>query len=164
MVVKRLISNSKSTLHPEVYRLTKPISPHAAASLDGVTIELDKIRASLPVTTNRFLIIEGAGGAMSPVSDTEVMIDLIKRLDAEAVVVSKHYLGSINHTLLTIDAIQRRGIPLLGIIFNGGPNRSSVDFIMNHAKTKLLGFIDEEKVINKATIKKYSGAFRHVVD
>lgn len=164
MVVKKLISNSVSTFHPEVYRLTKPLSPNAAAAIDGITIEMDKIRLSLPVTANRVLIIEGAGGAMSPVNDSAVVIDLIKRLNAEAIIVSKHYLGSINHTLLTVDAIQRRGIPLLGIIFNGGPNRPSVDFIMNYSKAKLLGFVDREKVINKTIIRKYAGAFRHVVD
>jgi len=164
MVVKKLISNSISQLHPEAYRLTKPLSPNAAAALDGIMIKMDKIRSSVPVTSNRHLIIEGAGGAMSPVSDSEVVVDLIKRLDAEALVVSKHYLGSINHTLLTIDSIQRRKIPLLGIIFNGAPNRGSVDFIMSYTKTKLLGFIDEEKVINKSVIRKYAGAFRHVVD
>jgi len=164
MMVRKFISNSVSKLHPEAYRLTMPLSPSAAATLDGVTIKMDKIRSSIPVTSNRHLIIEGAGGAMSPVSDSEVVADLIKQLNAETLVVSKHYLGSINHTLLTLDLIQRRGIPLLGIIFNGGPNRSSVDFIMNYTKTKLLGFIDEEKVINKSVIRKYAGAFRHIVD
>jgi len=164
MAVKRLISNPISDFHSEAYRLTKPLSPNVAAAADGITIKMDKIHSSLPVTSNGHLIIEGAGGAMSPISDSEVVLDLIERLDAEAIVVSKHYLGSINHTLLTIDAIQQRGIPLLGIIFNGGPNRGSVDFIMNYSRAKLLGFIDEEKIIDKKVVKKYATAFRHVVD
>lgn len=174
MVVQKLISNSVSTFHPEAYRLTKPLSPHAAAAKDGIKIDMNKIASLLPVTSNRYIIIEGAGGLMSPVSDSEVVLDLIKRLGAEAIVVSKHYLGSINHTLLTLDTILQRDIPLLGIIFNGGVNKSSVDFIMNYPapwsrqplaeKVKLLGFVDEEKVIGKKVIKKYAAAFRHVVD
>ncbi|MGO9482931.1 MAG: dethiobiotin synthase [Candidatus Kryptoniota bacterium] len=164
MAVKKLVSNSVTTFHPEAYRLTKALSPHTAAAIDGITIDLNKIVASVPVTAKRCLIIEGAGGAMSPVNNSAVVIDLIKRLNAEAIIVSRHYLGSINHTLLTVESILRKGIPLLGIIFNGGANKSSDDFIMNYSKAKLLGFVDEEKVINKAVIRKYAGAFRHVVD
>ena len=122
IAVKRLISNSVSIFHPEAYRLTQPISPNVAAAADGITIDMNTITSSVPVSTNRYLVIEGAGGAMSPVNDSEVVIDLIKRLDAEAIIVSKHYLGSINHTLLTDRCDSRRKESrLLGIIFNGGP-------------------------------------------
>jgi len=162
-VVEKLVSNSISTFHREAYRLTKPLSPHAAAEMDGIKIDVDKIVSSLPSTKNRHLIIEGAGGAMSPVADSEVVLDLISRLGAEAIVVSKNYLGSINHTLLTIDAIKQRSIPLLGIIFNGETNKSSVDFVLNYSKARLLGTLDEEKIIDKKTIMKYAAAFRHVL-
>ncbi len=164
IAVKRLISNSVSVIHPEAYRLTQPISPNVAAAADGITIDMNTITSSVPFSTNRYLVIEGAGGAMSPVNDSEVVVDMIKRLDAEAIIVSKHYLGSINHTLLTIDAIREKGIPILGIIFNGGQNKGTVDFIMNYSGLKLLGFVDEEKVINKSVISKYAGLFSRIFE
>src|SRR6195952_5566707 len=95
--VKSLITNTKSVFHPEAYRLTQPYSPHKSADLDNVIIEADKI--ILPETDNQ-LIIEGAGGLMVPLADNFLMIDLIKTLNTEVILVSKHYLGSINHTLL----------------------------------------------------------------
>jgi dethiobiotin synthetase len=158
-VVQRLVSNSRSVFHPEAYRLTQALSPHAAAAVDGVTINMEKLRASMPSTNGRDLIIEGAGGAMSPVTDTSVVLDLIKTLDAEAVIVSKHYLGSINHTLLTIDAMRRRGLPIVGVFFNGKPVQSSVDFILRYSGVKPLGFIDEEESVDRETVKKYARMF-----
>lgn len=158
--VRRLISNSKSVLHPEAYRLTQALSPHAAAAVDGVKIDMDMIRASMPPTGERDLIIEGAGGVMSPVNDTSVVMDLIKSLDAEAVIVSKHYLGSINHTLLTIDAMRRKGLPIVGVFFNGKPVQSSVDFILRYSGIRPLGFIDEEKDLDREVVKKYAHMFR----
>jgi dethiobiotin synthetase len=158
--VRRLISNSKSVLHPEAYRLTRPLSPHAAAAAEGVVIDMDVVRNSMPLTKDRDLIIEGVGGAMSPVNDSRVVMDLIKSLDADAVIVSKHYLGSINHTLLTVDAMRRRGLSILGIFFNGKPVQSSVDFILRYSGIKPLGFIDEEENFDKKTVKKYAQLFR----
>lgn len=159
-LVRRLISNSKSVLHPEAYRLTQPLSPHAAAAADGVKIDMDVIRTSMPSTGGHDLIIEGAGGVMSPVNDSSVVMDLIKSLDAEAVIVSKHYLGSINHTLLTIDAMRRKGLPIVGVFFNGKPVQSSVDFILRYSGIRPLGFIDEEKNLDKEVVKKYAHMFR----
>ena len=96
---------------------------------------------------------------MSPVTNTSVVLDLIKTLDAEAVIVSKHYLGSINHTLLTIDAMRRRGLPIVGVFFNGKPVPSSVDFILRYSGVKPLGFIDEEESVDRETVKKYAHMF-----
>jgi dethiobiotin synthetase len=158
--VRRLISNSKSVIHPEAYRLTQALSPHAAAAVDGVTIDMEKLRVSLPSTNGRDLIIEGAGGAMSPVTDSYVVLDLIKSLDAEAVIVSKHYLGSINHTLLTIDAMRRRGLPIVGVFFNGKPVQTSVDFILRYSGVKPLGFIDEEENLDREVVRRYANSFR----
>ncbi len=158
--VRELLSNSKSVLHKETYRLTQPLSPHAAAAADGVKIDMDLIRDSMPSTGGRDLIIEGVGGVMSPVNDLFVVMDLIKSLDAEPVIVSKHYLWSINHTLLTIDAMRRKGLPVVGVFFNGKPVQSSVDFIIRYSGIKPLGFIDEEERLYKEVVKKYAQLFR----
>jgi dethiobiotin synthetase len=158
--VRGLISNSKSVLHHEAYRLTQPLSPHAAAAAEGVVIDMDVVRTSIPPTGDRDLIIEGVGGVMSPVNDSYVVMDLIKSLDADAVIVSKHYLGSINHTLLTIDAMRRKGLSIVGIFFNGKPVQSSVDFILRYSGMKPLGFIDEEKKVDREVVRKYAQLFR----
>lgn len=159
-LVRKLISNKSSVLHDEAYRLTQPLSPHAAAAADGVKIDMDFIRSSMPSTGEKDLIIEGAGGVMSPVNDSFVVMDLIKNLDADAVIVSKHYLGSINHTLLTIDAMRRKGLRIVGVFFNGKPVQSSVDFILRYSGIKALGFIDEEKDLDRESVKRYANLFR----
>ena len=160
MTVRRLITNSTSVFHQEAYRLTQPLSPHAAAEIDNIKIDLDKICSLVPAVKERHLIVEGAGGAMSPVNDALVVLDLIQRLEAEAVIVSKHYLGSINHTLLTISALRRRGIPIRGLVFNGKPEKSTEDFILRYSNLKVLLSIDEEKSLDKKTVNKYAGAFK----
>jgi len=164
MKVRQLISNPVSTVHPEAYRLTQPLSPQAAAEIDGVKIDIEKIRSAIPNVKDRRLIIEGAGGAMSPVSDSLVVLDLIELLEAEAVIVSRHYLGSINHTLLTIDVMRRRSIPIRGLIFNGRPDRRSVDFILKYSSINLLGIIGEEKNPNKQGVIKNADAFKGAFD
>ncbi len=126
LLVKSLVSNPVSRFHPEAYRLTQPFSPHKSAALDG--IEIDPKKIIIPETENQ-LIIEGAGGLMVPLNDHFLMIDLIKQLDAEVILVSKNYLGSINHTLLSIDTLRSRNIPIKGIIFNGDSDEWSENVI-----------------------------------
>ena len=94
--VRRLITNSTSYFHPEAYRLTQPLSPHAAAEIDGVTIELEKL--TVPLTRNG-LVIELAGGLMVPLNSNDLTIDWVQKLGLPVVLVSRNYLGSINHTL-----------------------------------------------------------------
>ena len=114
--VRNLITNKTSNFHPETYALTQPFSPHKSAAIDGISI--DKNKFSIPVTGNK-LIIEGAGGLMVPLNTNFLIIDLIKQLNVEVILVSRNYLGSINHTLLSVDALKQRNIPVKGIIFNG---------------------------------------------
>lgn len=128
--VRSLISNPVSKFHPEAYRLTQPFSPHKSADLDGIEIGLDQI--SPPQTDNQ-LLIEGAGGLMVPLNKQQLMIDLIKKLDAEVILVIQHYLGSINHSLLSLAVLQQYGIPCRGIVFNGPTDDYSESFISNFA-------------------------------
>jgi len=147
--VKSLISNSTSVFHDEAYRLTQPFSPHKSAAIDNITINPEKI--NLPPTEN-LLIIEGAGGLMVPLNKHFLMIDLIKQLGAEVLLVSQNYLGSINHTLLTIYALKGENIPIKGIIFNGQKDIYTKEFILDHSQLQLLGHIPEYGTLDKKVI------------
>ena len=149
MKVQRLVSNTISVFHPEAYRLTQPYSPHKAAALDDIAIEEKTIIA--PKTAN-ILLVEGAGGLMVPLNDHALVIDLIKQLNAEVILVSQNYLGSINHTLLSIEALKQRGIPVKGIIFNGEENTSTEDYITNYTQVAHLGRVPNLPIIDKNTI------------
>jgi dethiobiotin synthetase len=147
--VKNLISNTVTKIHAESYRLTHPFSPHKSAAIDGVTIDPNNIH--LPKASNT-LIMEGAGGLMVPLNDDFLIIDLIKKLNAEVLLVSQNYLGSINHTLLSVYALKNYGIAVRGIIFNGIKEIYSEEFILKNSELKLLGHIPEYKVIDKKAI------------
>lgn len=155
--VRSLISNDKTVFHPETYRLTEPMSPHAAAAIDGVTIELSKFE--LPQTDNH-LIVELAGGLMVPLNDQETNLDLIKQLGLPVILVSRNYLGSINHTLLSAEILKLNNIPVKGLIFNGEQNKASEDFILKYTKLDCLGRVNFEENITKETVKKWSKAIQ----
>jgi dethiobiotin synthetase len=152
-VVRSLVSNSTSQFHPEAYRLTQPLSPHAAAELDGVTIDLAQI--DLP-QTDQALIVELAGGLMVPLNNHDLNIDLVKKLGLPVVLVSRNYLGSINHTLLSVEACRSRNIPLLGILFNGPTVDATESFILLYTGLPCLGRIGQEEVMNKVVVSKYA--------
>ncbi|GAA4333534.1 dethiobiotin synthase [Mucilaginibacter gynuensis] len=147
--VQSLVSNTQTVFHPEAYRLTQPYSPHKSADLDGITLDLQQI--NLPETNNR-LLIEGAGGLMVPLNSGNLLIDLIKQLNAKVILVSRNYLGSINHTLLSVAALKQYGIPLEGIIFNGISDSYSEKYILDYTGVKLLGHIPEYPAIDKKII------------
>jgi len=151
--VKRLVSNKVSKFHPEIYKLKMPASPHKAAKAEGIVVDPDKF--ILPETSNS-LIIEGAGGLMVPLSDSFLMIDLIKNLDAEVILVSMNYLGSINHTLLAAEALKLRNISVKGIVFNGDSDEEGEKFILNYSKLICLLHVEKEANITKDVVKNYS--------
>lgn len=154
--VKAQISNSKSQFYPNSYQLNTPASPHLAAEIDGITIDLKQIQE--PKTGNH-LVIEGAGGIFVPLNENDSIIDLIKP-DYKVIVVSRHYLGSINHTLLTIEAIRNRGFQVAGIIFSGSENKSTESLILNKTNIKCIGRIDEEPYFDQNVIREYADLFR----
>ena len=149
-VVKSLISNGISKFHSETYKFKTPASPHYAAEVEN--IKINPIDIKIPETQNN-LIIEGAGGLMVPLNSDFLMIDLIKQLNAEVILVSQNYLGSINHTLLSIDALKTRNIPIKGIIFNGEQNSSSENFILNYSKINHLFSLSQKNIIDKVLVK-----------
>jgi dethiobiotin synthetase len=154
--VKANITNKKSVIHPEAYILKTPMSPHAAAEIEGVDLQLKNIIA--PATKNT-LIIEGAGCLLSPFNNQHQMADLITHLEAQAILVSQNYLGSINHTLLTYNELLRRNIKIAGIVFNGEKNESTQNLILEITGLNPLMHILPEKTISPEIITKYSKIF-----
>lgn len=150
LTVAKLISNTQTKIHKEVYRLNQPLSPHLSAKLDGVEIDLALFQ--LPETKNN-LIVEGAGGLMVPLNDQQLIADLIEQLDLEVVIVSQNYLGSINHTLLTVNELKNRGLKTKGIIFNGASNLESENYILNYTGLQCLGKVPMMENINRDGIK-----------
>jgi dethiobiotin synthetase len=152
-VVKVLISNDISKFHAETYKFKTPASPHYAAEFENIVIDPDNFK--IPETSNH-LIIEGAGGLMVPLDKNFLMIDLIKKLNAEVILVSHNYLGSINHTLLSVEALKNRSIPVKGIVFNGKGNESSENYILEYTGIPCVLRVLQEQGLNKLSIHRYS--------
>lgn len=154
--IRKYISNTKSILHKNTYQLNTPASPHLAAALDGITIDLKKF---IEPKTKNHLVVEGAGGIYVPLNNKDLVIDLIQK-DYKVIVVSRHYLGSINHTLLTIEALQNRKINVVGIIFSGDENKASEEIILKQTGLKMIGRIENEPYFDQNVIQYYADKFR----
>jgi dethiobiotin synthetase len=154
--VQSLVSNSQSHFHSNSYALQTPASPHLAAAIDGITIAMNQIQEP---KTNNHLVVEGAGGILVPLNETQSVVDLIQP-DYKVIVVSRHYLGSINHTLLTIEALQNRQIQVAGIIFSGDENTSSESIILSRTAVPFLGRIAQEPYFDTNVISEYAELFR----
>ncbi len=159
MIIQNLISNTVTEVHPPAYSFELPASPHFSAEMEGKDIELEKIK--IPATKN-LLFIEGAGGIMVPLNRNELVVDLIQELKTPVILVVMNYLGAINHTLLSIEAVNTRGIKLAGIIYNGGTRSENIDFIEKFTGIKTLGVVPELEVINKQTISREAAKFAHL--
>ena len=157
--VRDLVSNDKSVFHPETHALNHPMSPHAAAERDGVEISLDDFQ--LPQTENH-LIVEGAGGLLVPLNSKDCIIDLIEKLDIEVVLVSRNYLGSINHTLLSVEALQNRSIKIRGIIFNDKENKDTESVILKMTGLKCLGRVEFEENLSSESISRLAVKFKQI--
>jgi dethiobiotin synthetase len=139
------------TILQEKFRLTQPMSPHAAAEIDGV--EIAKEAFQLPLVEGD-LVVEGAGGLMVPLNQKGLLlIDLFKEWNLPVIVVSRHYVGSINHTLLTIEALKNRKIDIQGIIFVGDKNEVTESFILNYTDLKMIARIPLTHEVNTVFIQ-----------
>jgi len=154
--IQRYISNQTTVVHENSYKLNTPASPHLAAEIDGITINLNQI---IEPKTKNHLVIEGAGGILVPLNETDCIIDLIQN-DYKVIVVSRHYLGSINHTLLTCEALKSRNIPVGGIIFSGDENPASEAIILAKTGATFIGRIDNEPYFDQNVIQYYADQFR----
>lgn len=153
--VKELVSNPNTRFHANSYALKVPISPHASAAIDGITIDSTKI---VEPETDNTLVIEGAGGLLVPLNDHSTILDIMKP-DYKVVVVSRHYLGSINHTLLTVGLLKEKGYAI-SILFSGKEHPTTEQIIQRMTGVPVIGRIDEEKEFTKEIVRKYADHFR----
>jgi dethiobiotin synthetase len=154
--VRFLISNSKTNIIPERHFLKAPESPHSAAIKEGIHIK----KTDFVLPDSQKLIVEGAGGVMVPLSEGFLIIDLIKHLELEVILVSNNYLGSINHTLLSFLPFKLRNIPIKGIIFNGESRPEAEDFILKYTQLPCLLRIEKHPEMNKRIVLKYAEEIR----
>ncbi len=157
--VREWTSNRKSVFYKNSYALQTPMSPHAAAVIDNVTIELNHIKA--PNTENT-LVIEGAGGLFVPLNEKDTLLDLIDK-EQTVLLVSRHYLGSINHTLLSVEALKNRGIKKIGILFNGEEHPSTESIIASMSGCFIIGRIPEAKEINANMVSTNAKALKEAL-
>jgi dethiobiotin synthetase len=153
-MVRSLLSNPVSVCHREAYCLEEPASPHLAARMEDVTINVKRIievAASLQ-PANRPLVIEGAGGLMVPLNEQTFTIDFIHQLNAKVIIVAQNYLGSINHALLTARVLQHSGIPVMGWIFSGDEH-SNEDEVVSWSGFPHLGRIPKTSLVDRAFVK-----------
>jgi dethiobiotin synthetase len=153
LFIKQMTQVSEGQIWESSYLLTQPLSPHTAAEIDGLRISLNEIK--LPATA-RPLIVELAGGILVPLNEKDTNLDLIKQLGFPVVLVSKNYLGSINHTLLSYEILKAHQIPIAGIVFNGPANPSGEKFILNHTGLKVLLRVPELNKIDPEIIQEYA--------
>lgn len=157
--VESLIGNAGRRIHPEAYFLNTPASPHAAAPIDGITIDLDTIVESLPAT-KKDLVIEGAGGILVPLNGQDMVIDIARRIPCKVVLVSNLYLGSINHTLLSVTHLKQLGLEVAGIIFNGPANPASEEIILAHSGYRCLLRLPQLEAITPQVVQEYAARLR----
>ena len=132
------------------------MSPHAAAEIDNVVIDLSTIKE--PETDNN-LVIEGAGGLLVPLNDSETILETIQN-HYKVILVSRHYLGSINHTLMSLKILLDKGFEV-SLIFNGARNKTTEEIITKMTGVTVVGRIDEEETLNRDTISKYANLFKN---
>jgi dethiobiotin synthetase len=152
--LKSLVSTAGFTTYPESYLLEQPLSPHAAAKFENETIKLNQIQ--FPASSSK-LIIEGAGGLLVPINyDNETICDLIIQLKCPVVLVVKEYLGNINHTLLSLEHLKQREIPVFGIVYVGDELPETSEIIEKMTGIKILFRVPLFSLLNKDTIRKFA--------
>jgi len=154
--VRSWLTDGVARCHPSTYNLNTPMSPHAAADIDGVKLTVKEF--TRPKTDNP-LVVEGAGGLLVPLNNSQTVADLILPTD-KIIVVSRHYLGSINHSLLTIEALKSRGHHIHGVVFVGDAHQTTEQIIEDMSEVPALGRMDWEPYIDHNVIKEYADRFR----
>lgn len=159
--VLRLAGIAPQQIVPEIYRLKTPASPHLAAEIDGV--EIDPAALELP-ETDRPLIVEGAGGLLVPITRQITYIDVIARWNIPVVLCARTTLGTINHSLLSIEALRARKVPLFGIAFIGDENVESERIIVAMGRVRRLGRLPHLVPLSRQTLHNAFAAHFDVAD
>ncbi|MGA9604653.1 MAG: dethiobiotin synthase [Methyloceanibacter sp.] len=148
-VVRRLAEIDPDRILPEAYVLPEAIAPHEAARRAGIAIDMAKF---VPPVSDRLLVVEGAGGLMVPLTDTAYVIDLAAELHLPVILVARSTLGTINHTLLSLEAIRRRGLPLAGVVINGPETPHNRAAIERYGQVEVIAEIPWLDVVNRARL------------
>ena len=159
--VARLSELTADRIFPEAYRLRTPCSPHRAAALDGVVIDPAKL---VPPASGRPLIVEGAGGALVPLTRDLLFADLFARWAAPVVIVARTSLGTINHSLLSIEALRARGVVIAGIAFIGDANEDSEATIVRIGSVRRLGRLPRLDPVDRTSLAQAFAAHFRVED
>jgi dethiobiotin synthetase len=146
--------------YPSKFLLKTPCSPHLAACNENIQIDVNQLR---PPQHDGLLIIEGTGGILSPLNETKTWIDAAIQWDAAWVLVHRHYLGSLNHCLLTLEALKQRNISLLGMVFNGEADAETEQMLLKKADSQCLGRLVWEKELNPLKISKIAHTWKPVL-
>lgn len=155
-LVSELISNLKTKIHPETFLLNTPASPHAAAKIDDIEIKITDI---LPPLSTKDLVIEGAGGLLVPINEKDCIVDLPRTWGIPIILVANLYLGSINHTLLSIEYLKSKKIEVKGIVFNGPSNIESEQIILDKSQYRMLLRIPQLESVNKKVVRELAKEF-----
>ncbi|NGP86983.1 dethiobiotin synthase [Fodinibius halophilus] len=150
--VQRTTDFSDEYIIPERYRLETPMSPHGAAEIDDVYIEMSDFE--MPEYETDHLIVEGAGGLLVPFNDDKMIIDLIERLGIPVLLTARSTLGTLNHTFLSLEALRSRDIPILGVVLNGPQHQSNREAIQHYGDINIIAEIDTLESLNADTLKK----------
>lgn len=148
-IVQKLSGLGEAHFLPETYVLSEPLSPHRAAEIDGVEIDVETL---VPPTVDGTLIIEGAGGLMVPLTRGKLLVNQFKGWDASVILVARTGLGTINHTLLSLEALWARDIPVHGIVFVGEPNEDTINIIAEMSGELILGRVPMLDELNADTL------------
>jgi dethiobiotin synthetase len=157
--VARLAACRPDELLTSGVRLERPVSPHLAARLSGRPIDLAALVACVRAEpdSSRW-IIEGAGGALVPIGDTAIMADLMTMLGLPVLVVARTALGTINHTLLTLEALRRRSIPTAGVVMVGAPNADNREAIERYGRVHVLGEMSNVQPLTAESLMTWAAA------
>jgi dethiobiotin synthetase len=147
--VRRLAEVSADRILPEAYLLSEPIAPHEAAQRTGIAIDMAKL---VPPPCDRPLVVEGAGGLMVPLTDEAYVVDLATELHLPLILVARSTIGTINHTLLSLEAIRRRGLPLAGVVINGPETPHNRAAIERYGQVEVIAEIPWLETVNLSTL------------
>lgn len=155
--VKRVTGLPDTHFKPERYRLQEPLSPHASAAIDGVSISLNDFK--IPNHQTNHMVVEGAGGLLVPLNDKAMIVDLIEYLNLPVLLVVRSELGTLNHTFLSLEALRNRGIPIIGVIMNGPINESNRKAIEKYGNIEVIAEIEHEENLNS---NKLTSIFKNI--